>query len=421
MDAPKPDMSGEEALAPGPVVSRRAALRLAGLAAGGVVATCGLAALDGSVPAESSKGSRMYDYAYLRDKYKSPSFAVSNMLADSILAFGSSEFKVTPDIVPQVPRAIFGNHDHGLDLWFVGEGYDQSLWHAIAFGAYAAELDRGGATGLYADGSRKAVFIVSPQWFFEGGVPANATRSLFSYNLWHAFCRNPRVSTASVDYAARRLVDMGVDSTKVWAATHNMLPDSLNDVVFEATEAFSVRRALEGVRSGGESIPVAKGTLSAVDGVPAWDDILVQALLDGEKACTTNDYYIYDNWWTNHNASDYAAGKLAGFLSKRSFLKAPTEDADLDCALTVATDVGLDLLVVLIPCSGPWYDYEGMSTDDRARRYELIRQACSDHGTRIADLSGHEYDPYFTCDGSHLGWTGWVAVERAIYEFAKGE
>ncbi|MCI2173078.1 MAG: D-alanyl-lipoteichoic acid biosynthesis protein DltD [Atopobiaceae bacterium] len=407
------------------MLTRRSALRLAGLGVGAIVAACGALALDDTVPKESDPGGRLYDYAYLRDKYKSPSFMAGNCQVDSLLCFGSSEFKITPDIVAQVPQAVLGGNDHGLDLWFVGEGYDQSLWHAIAMGAYAAQMDENPA-GAYASGgrgllssSRKAVLVISPQWFFEGGVPANAATSLFSYDLWRAFCHNPKVPASCMDYAEGRLRDMGVSSTRLAAARGRTIPDVINDVFYGETDSITVRQELEAVRGGGIDLPGCKRDIRIADGTPDWDALEAQAMADGAAACTTNDYYIYDDWWNAHDASDFAAGKLEGFLKSRSFMKAPTEDADLGCALDVASAVGLDLLCVLLPVAGPWYDYEQMSRDDREQRYESIRSTVSDHGLRIADLSGEEYTPYFTCDGTHLGWTGWLAVERAIYEFAQ--
>lgn len=408
--------------ASGPMLSRRAALRLAGIAGAGAVLASGIGIADASIPAADVVGDSMYDYAYLRDKFKSPEFAIANRRSDSLLCFGSSEFQIKPTVVAQVPQAVFGGHDYGLDLWFVGEGYDQSLWHAIAFGAYAARLDEGRATGLYARGSRKVAFFVSPQWFFEGGVPANATRSLFSYHLWQGFCSNPNVPSESISYVKQRLGDLGIESLKLRATTRQTIPDHLNDLVLGADDALKVRMGLMSVRSsGGVEVPDCKRDPTGSEGIPDWDALWAAAVASGTAACTTNDYYIYDDYWNKHNASDYAAGKLAGFFKGRSFLKAPTEDADLACALEVANACSLEVKVVLLPVPGSWYDYEGFSYDDRQQRYALVRDACSKAGVSLADLTSYEYEPYFTCDGTHLGWTGWVAAEKALYEFARGE
>ena len=36
------------------------------------------------------------------------------------------------------------------------------------------------------------------------------------------------------------------------------------------------------------------------------------------------------------------------------------------------------------------------------------------------DLSGHDYDKYYLRDVMHLGWKGWVEVDRALCEFYGG-
>ena len=50
--------------------------------------------------------------------------------------------------------------------------------------------------------------------------------------------------------------------------------------------------------------------------------------------------------------------------------------------------------------------------------YERIRQVAAQHGAKLADFSGHEYDPYFLYDVMHLGWKGWLHVNRACIDFA---
>lgn len=406
------------------MLTRRALLRLGGLAAGGVALASGMGALDAAVPAEAEGAGRMYEYAYLREKYPATAFMVANRLSDTLLSFGSSDFNITASVVPEVPAAVFGGHDYGVDLWYIGEADNQSLWHAIAFGAYAKALDEGAPTGCYAHGTgmRKAVFFVSPQWWLEGGIQHNAMKTLFSYNLWRNFCQNPNVTATDVSYAAQRLLANGIDAPMTWAGTKNTVPDSLNDLVLSRVDSFNVRRGLVNkVRAkGGSAMPECKKSISASEPEPDWAALKDEALVHGAFSCTSNEFYIYDTYWNKRYLADFRAGKLKDSLKKRSFLKAPTEETDFDLALTVAPEVGLDLLCILLPCAGPWWDYQGFPYDDRQQRYELMRQACASHGARVLDLTPYEYEPYFTCDGTHLGWTGWLAVEQAVYNFAMG-
>lgn len=38
-------------------------------------------------------------------------------------------------------------------------------------------------------------------------------------------------------------------------------------------------------------------------------------------------------------------------------------------------------------------------------------------GIQMLDLTGYEYEPYFMCDVMHLGWKGWLQVDRALIDY----
>lgn len=426
------DETGAEgrALAPkGHAISRRTAIRLAGMAAGGVLAAGFVGYEHATDTPESARtySTQMYEYIQDRPKFKSPDFMLGNRLADSILTFGSSDFATFPGEISTVPRAQFGWHDHGLDLWCIGEGYNQSLWHAVAMAAYSEAISRTAAPadampeGVFdARTSNKAVFIISPQWFFEGGVPASATQTQYGYGLWRLACQNASVDPARLDYLEGRLKAEGIDARQLAAPRHASLPDTLNDYAFDFEETHRISTLLDYTRSHGDTILWPKHHLTAKDGVPDWEALAAQAVEEGARRSANNDFGMLDSYWAEKNADDFAAGKLQGFLKNRTLLKAPTEDADLDCALGVASDCGFDLLCVLVPFPGDWADYEQLDRGIREQRYELMREACAKWGMRVADFTGEEYTRYFIYDGTHLGWLGWVRIEQAIYEFALG-
>lgn len=411
-------------------MTRRAALRLAGVAAGGALAAGFVGYQRATDVPEGARTAQtqMYEYIQDRPKFKSPEFMLGNRLADSILAFGSSDFATLPGEISTVPRALFGWRDHGLDLWCIGEGFNQSLWHGIAMAAYQEAASRTAAPadalpqGVFdARTSNKAVFIISPQWFFEGGVPSNATQTQFGYELWRLACQNPNVDPSRLDYLAGRLRDEGIDARQVAAPRHATLPDTLNDYAFSFQEGHTIATKLEQyTRSHGDTILWPKHHLEAKDGVPDWEALAKAAVEEGARQSANNDFGMLDSFWAEKNAGDFAAGKLKGFFKNRTLLAAPTEDSDLDCALGIASDCGYDLLCVLLPFPGDWADYEQLDRNNREQRYALMRKACADHGMRVADFTGEEYTRYFIYDGTHLGWLGWVRVEQAIYEFALG-
>ncbi|MXV42431.1 D-alanyl-lipoteichoic acid biosynthesis protein DltD, partial [Bacillus subtilis] len=74
-------------------------------------------------------------------------------------------------------------------------------------------------------------------------------------------------------------------------------------------------------------------------------------------------------------------------------------------------------MFVTIPVNGKWYDYTGFPKKGRTDYYKKVNKQIRAKGFQVADFSGHEYDPYFMKDTIHIGWKGWVYVDKAIDEF----
>ncbi|MFP9202670.1 D-alanyl-lipoteichoic acid biosynthesis protein DltD, partial [Enterococcus faecalis] len=82
-------------------------------------------------------------------------------------------------------------------------------------------------------------------------------------------------------------------------------------------------------------------------------------------------------------------------------------------------DAGAEPMFVTIPVNGKWYDYTGFPKKGRTDYYKKVNKQIRAKGFQVADFSGHEYDPYFMKDTIHIGWKGWVYVDKAIDEFYK--
>ena len=44
----------------------------------------------------------------------------------------------------------------------------------------------------------------------------------------------------------------------------------------------------------------------------------------------------------------------------------------------------------------------------------------AEYGVEMLDLTGREYEKYFMCDTMHLGWKGWLAVDKALIDYYYG-
>lgn len=386
-----------------PQVSGRALLLAVCL---GIVAFgLGLVAFDKLVLPDNGRADtgRLYDYVYASGKSENVDFLTANMSDDGYLCFGSSEWYISKGRVSMCPQAVFGETGAGVDMTYVGEGYDQSLWQAIAAGAY-------GSSGKVKN--RKVMIVVSPQWFFKRAGDENKFYTKFSYSLYRAFMQSDAISSDTKAYVRQRCADLGVDVGKLAAASHDTPLDAINDAAYATVDSWRLRSELANIeglaplKSDARKAAEESGTRGAE---PDWDALLAQAETEGEAACTNNDYGVYDEFWEKNHTFDPELFE--------NFDDAEDEYADLSCFLEVCREVGFEPLVCILPVHGPWYDVSDVASGNRQEYYDRIRAICDEAGASYADFSGFEYEKYFLCDTVHPGWKGWVRIEHAFYDF----
>lgn len=344
---------------------------------------------------------RLYDYVYSGTKSESVDFTTTNMSDDGILTFGTSELYISSPLVNQCPQKVFGESVSGVDMTYVGEAFDQSLWQAIAAGAYAP-----------ASKNRKVVLMPSPQWFFKGNGQQSKFSSKFSYQLYKGFLENDSISDETKAYVRQRLETLGVDGTQIAAANDDTFVDAINDAAYQFSNDLRIRSKIDALVKGSPKNSPTRST-GEPTGEPDWDALLSDAQAQGEQSCTNNDYGIHDAYWDKN--SQYKSEQ------NQDFVHADDEWADFQCLLKVCKEAGFEPLVVILPMHGGWYDEMGVTSDIRAQFYDQARSLCDEAGVACADFSSCEYEKYFLCDTVHPGWIGWVRIEHAVYDFVNGQ
>lgn len=343
---------------------------------------------------------RLYDYVYSGTKSESVDFTTTNMSDDGILTFGTSELYISSPLVNQCPQKVFGESVSGVDMTYVGEAFDQSLWQAIAAGAYAPAAK-----------NRKVVLMLSPQWFFKGNGQQSKLSSKFSYQLYKGFLENDSIGDDTKAYVRQRLEALGVDETQIAAANDDTFVDAINDAAYQFSNDLRIRSKIDALVKGSPKNSQTRSTREST-GEPDWDALLSDAQAQGEQSCTNNDYGIHDAYWDKN--SQYKSEQ------NQDFVHADDEWADFQCFLKVCREAGLEPLVVILPMHGGWYDEMGVTSDIRAQFYDQARSLCDEADVAYADFSSCEYEKYFLCDTVHPGWIGWVRIEHAVYDFVNG-
>ena len=376
--------------------------RLIAMVCGVAVAACAVAVTCFMLPPQSvTNKSTDYGYVYSGAKSSSVDFVRANLRDDSLLMLGSSEFSTPASTVSTVPAQVFGTNNFGVRPMLVGEAFDQALWHAIALGALAdGGLPR-----------NKVVLVVSLGEYTDGGLDNATFGERFSYSLYQAFCSNKNIDEETRAYVRRRLVEQGIDEATVRAANREDVIGAVDGAALSFTDDLRLRGQLGTVRASG--MPYAEGPVL----VPDWNAMRSQAFAEAQQRSTTNEWGAEDKFYTNELQP--VLEKLAGARASETYTATPEYD-DLECFMDVCDACGIEPLVIIEPCMGPYYDHIGIAAETRARAYRHISSVVASHPIAwLADFSSREYERYFLFDIVHFGWTGWIDAEKAIYDFAQ--
>lgn len=124
------------------------------------------------------------------EKGKLRAALTENMPKDGYPVFGSSEFMHGADTIYH-PANVFAQTDFHPML--IGAGYYQSLSHAVTLASIEESMQ-----------VRKAVLILSPQWFRKTGVVDQAYASRFTETHYAAAMGNEKLSDETKQYISDR-------------------------------------------------------------------------------------------------------------------------------------------------------------------------------------------------------------------------
>ena len=94
---------------------------------------------------------------------------------------------------------------------------------------------------------------------------------------------------------------------------------------------------------------------------------------------------------------------------------------DFALLLDIVRALGGQPLVVSAPFHGPFYDYWGMTADERARYYAQVRAITSRDRVPLVDFAEHDSDRDFVRDAQeHLTDKGWVQYDEVFDAFFHG-
>lgn len=339
---------------------------------------------------------------------------------DTLLLFGSSELRTTE--ISTHPANFFAGKRAGFQVDLIGRGSCQSLIHALQIAASGDSL-RG----------KKVVVITSPQSYVEGGIAPDLFMANFSVQGYLELLEDDTLSDEAKTYLSRRVAELlaayqalpdavPVDSAIAALAEHTAEPALLSGIgnailspYYAASRwlySLKDKASVRGILNRGEDFP-APAELPAID----WASEEEAAITEGKAMSSNNSFWMLDDYYTTYIGSRLERQRDQD--TDLSYSRSKEYD-DLRILFAVCREKGIEPLFIHVPLHGPWSDYTGFGADRRAEYYQNVREIAAEYGIQTLDLTGHEYEEYFMCDTMHLGWKGWLAVDKALIEYYYG-
>ncbi|MFY4774403.1 D-alanyl-lipoteichoic acid biosynthesis protein DltD [Metabacillus sp. RGM 3146] len=313
------------------------------------------------------------------------------------------------------PSNYFQENYKGYTPFLIGTGGTESTFHYLNFAVHHNELK-----------GKKIIFILSPQWFTKKGENEVRFSSTFSILKAYQFALDDTFDKGLASKLAKNLLSYqtvkkdplltALLEAKVHRANENtfyykadrFLADGYFDLMQRRDLLISILDSKHRKLVGNSYLTKDK----------TWDELNKNAAWAAKKKMTNNPFYIQNK--TFNKLIKHRLKSLKGSMRQSSYEKSP-EYKDFQLVLDVLKTSGAKPLFVSIPVNGYWYDYIGFKNEGRNGYYAKIKKQIHTEGFPVLDLSGHEYDKYFMTDTIHLGYKGWVQIDKGIEEFMNGK
>ncbi|AKP65655.1 D-alanyl transfer protein [Levilactobacillus koreensis JCM 16448] len=324
--------------------------------------------------------------------------------------FGSSEWS---RFDPMHPSVLAQKYNRSYRPFLLGARGSQSLTQYFVMQNIQGELR-----------NKKAVFVISPQWFVKDGTRKDAFGYYYSQlqtTEWLTHFRHDAID----QYAAKRLLQMPVANSDhfIYQALQRVAAgksltkyqrfylQTRKNMLTHEDQFFSgidlPSQNLNRVNQQAKKLPTHY-SYSALDALGG---------RIGKAETGNNPFRISDKFYNHGLKQQIQKGKLKNFQKDLSYTESP-EFADFQLCLDQFARLNTNVMFIIPPINAKWQKYTGLSASmlkqfDQKIHYQLQSQGFNN----IVDLSDKGNVPYFMTDTIHLGWRGWLAVDKRVDPF----
>jgi D-alanine transfer protein len=322
--------------------------------------------------------------------------------------FDSSNLSNTDS--PYHPSSLFKGREEFIP-YLVGESGISTIHHILKI------VDLGNAIR-----NRKIVFLVEPLYFITGNPHSyKIDRGFSALHVYHFLFKSQMNRNLKTEIA-KSLLKSGkfYGDPILMCLLRNVTKKHPNKIIqeFIGPIGYGILVFLEQMdRINAYQLIISQHstpTQTVQNGELIWNDLMMRAEKDGEKACQSNDFSISDSRYNEHIR--YHLNSSRNEAQNNKFLSLGQLN-DFQVLLTLCKEFDLKPLFIIEPVNGFWYDYMGLPKKVRYQFDSQITRMIRKAGFSYADFSSHEYEKYFLRDTKHIGWKGWVYIDQAMDRF----
>ncbi|MBS6007192.1 MAG: D-alanyl-lipoteichoic acid biosynthesis protein DltD [Clostridium baratii] len=364
------------------------------------------------------------DLTPLMSKYESEIKEKGVILNDYLLSkgdimmLGSSE--LSKKIKRQHPTKYFNSDKSKNKIFIIGRPHSKDLQDVLTLGS----ADTKNSITQNDDKKKKVVLLVSMQWFLrKDGISSKEFENRFSPEQFYTFLNNKNISKENKDYVAKRVAELlkkggQYNPEGVYAKLYNDNSFLAKAEKLVLSPYFFVREKLVSLKGKGLLYRALRGLKNEKDkkgnGKPIdWKAEDEQAIKDAKKRVDGNKYKIdkvyYDKVLKKHLA------KMKNIYKNTNLLDS-TELDDYKAFLSLCQNLNIEPTIVVMPNSKWYYDYTGLSQEERDKYYDTIANLAKEKGFKAINLKDKETEEYYLRDIMHLGTRGWVDVSERLYK-----
>lgn len=332
--------------------------------------------------------------------------ALSNQKANYVPFFGSSELNRMDRYHPAVMAARY----HNYKPFLFGSRGTQSLPQLFNMAMMPQEMEH-----------RKAVFIISPQWFVKQGVRDTAFQyynSNYADLTWLSQA-NPR--SPYDRYTAGRLATLMNNQGTVASFARKIAEGRALSPLDRAD--INVRTTMLGNQDKLFSRFFIKDNYGQriapqIPELPVnynYPELIKQAKDEHADVSYNNSFGLLNSFYNQKVRKNRA--KLAGSQRGFNYTQSP-EYSDLEVVLNQFKKTDTNVIIMIAPVNARWEKFTGMSMKMYDQTVNKITFQLRSQGfNNILDYSKDGAKPGFMQDTIHIGWAGWVQFDHQISPF----